>query len=129
LVASVLVDVLGIGDPRRGHHVDVQFAGFRPQDAKPARISDDQGRAWTVEDITDHWVHPDRHHSGADKVGYGIEAERWRLVVDGPLPYERGRGRQPVTIVAYNDGAGWYLRPGGENTGGEGRPGDVSQTS
>jgi hypothetical protein len=120
------VDVLGTFDPRRGHHVIVQFAGWR-NDATPARISDHEGRQWVIEDITGHWVHPNRHRSGADKVGYGIEAERWRLVVDGPLPHRPGHGRQPVAIRTYNDGAGWYLLV--DDTGGEGRPEDVSRTS
>lgn len=114
--------VLDIGDPRRGHPVLVQVGGWR-NDATPAQISDREGRQWIVEDITGHWVHPNRHSSGADKVGYGIEAERWRLVVDGPLPYRTGRGRQPVAIRTYNDGAGWYLLV--DDAGGEGGPADV----
>jgi hypothetical protein len=47
--------------------------------------------------------------SGADKIPYGIEAERWRLLVVGPLPYRHGRGEQHVAIRSFGDGAGWYL--------------------
>ena len=102
------VEPLAIGDLRRGHHVLVQLRGWRA-DAVPVLITDHDGRRWTVEDVTAHWVHPNRMASGADKVPYGIEAERWRLTVAGPLPYERGRGAQEVVIRTYNDGAGWYL--------------------
>jgi hypothetical protein len=99
---------------------------YRDPDATPARIADHDGRYWAVQQVLGHWMHPD-HRNGAAKVGYGIEAERWRLVVAGPLPYRPGRGEQHVAIRSYNDGASWYLILNG--IGREGRPGDVSQTS
>jgi hypothetical protein len=101
------VEALGIYDPRRGRHVEVLFAGWR-QDAKPSRIDDHEGRQWVVERIVGYWAHPNRE-SGADKIPYGIEAERWRLVVVGPLPYRHGVGQQHVTIRSFGAGAGWYL--------------------
>lgn len=104
----------------------VHFEGWR-QDATPGRISDHEGLHWVVAQIVGHWVHPNLGKSGADKVGYGVEAERWRLVVDGPLPYASGRGMQPVAIRTYNDGAGWYLLV--DHDGGVGRPEDVLETS
>jgi hypothetical protein len=119
------VDALGITDPRRDHHVTVQFEGWR-HDGTPARIADHDGRHWVVQQVLGHWTHPD-HRNGAAKVGYGIEAERWRLIVEGPLPYRPGRGRQPVAIRTYNDGAGRYLIL--DEVEGQGRPGDLSRTS
>jgi hypothetical protein len=94
------VEALRIGDPRRGWHVNVLFAGWR-QDAKPSRMADDEGRQWVVEQIVGHWEHPNRGVSGAGKVPYGIEVERWRLLVVGPLPYRRGRGEQHVAIRSF----------------------------
>lgn len=110
------VDVLGIRDPRRGRHVTVLFAGWR-NDATPSRIADHDGQQWVVEEVLDHWLHPDYGSSGAAKVPYGIEAERWRLVVDGPLPYEAGRGRRRADLRTFNDGAGWYIVPPGVPAG------------
>lgn len=102
------MDVLAIQDPRRGRHVTVLFAGWRT-DASPSRIADHDGQQWVVEEVVDHWRHPDFGRSGAAKVAYGIEAERWELVVDGPLPRGAGHGRQRAIVRAFNDGAGWYL--------------------
>jgi hypothetical protein len=96
------VEAPGVYDPRRGRHVEVLFAGWR-QDAKPSRIDDHEGRQWVVER---DWTYP---NSGAGKIPYGIEAERWRLVVVGPLPYRHGSGEQYVAIRTFGDGAGWYL--------------------
>ena len=60
------------------------FAGWR-QDAKPSRIDDHEGRQWVVERVVDYGACPNRE-SGTGRIPYGIEAERWRLVVVGPLP-------------------------------------------
>jgi hypothetical protein len=35
------------------------------------------------------------------KIPDGIEAERWRLEVVGPLPYRRGQGEQHVAIKSF----------------------------
>jgi hypothetical protein len=53
-------------------------------------------------------MYPNRE-SGTDKIPYGIEAERWRLVVVGPLPCRHGSGEKHVAIRSFGDGAGWYL--------------------
>jgi hypothetical protein len=94
------MEALRIGDPRRGRRVNVEFTGWR-QDAKPSQIGDHEGRMWVVERIVDRWEHPNHGMSGADKIPYGIEAERWRLLVVGPLPYRRGRGEQHVAIRSF----------------------------
>lgn len=101
------MDVLAVGDPRRGRHVTVTWEGWRG--ARPAAIADHDGRQWTVENIVDHWTHPDRHSRDA-KVPYGVEAERWTLTVLGPLAYRpHETGRVNVALRTFNDGAGWYL--------------------
>jgi hypothetical protein len=108
------------------HHVTVVWEGWRHE--RPARIADHDGRQWTVRQVFDHWTHPD-HHSRETKVPYGIEAQRWRLIVAGPLPHRPGQaGEQCVALRTYsNDGAGWYLIV--DQAEGEGRPGNVSTTS
>lgn len=107
-----VVETLPIGDPRRGRHVLVTFAGWR-NDAKPSRIEDHDGQVWVVEDVTRQWTHPRAGKSGPEKLPYGTEAERWTLDVIGPLPRSHGHGRQSVHIRSFGDGAGWYLLPGG----------------
>jgi hypothetical protein len=78
-----MVDVLAISNPRRGRHVAVYWAGWHPE--RPARIRDHDGREGTVCAGVAHATHPD-YYSRDRKVPYGVEAARWRLVVDGPLP-------------------------------------------
>jgi hypothetical protein len=118
-------EVLAIGDPRRGHHVTVQWEGWGHE--RPAQLADRAGRRWTVRQVLDHWTHPDRR-SRETKVPYGVEAERWRLIVAGPLPYDLDHvGEQCVALRTFADGAGWYLIL--DQAGGGGRPEDVPQTS
>lgn len=95
---------------RRGHLVIVHFRGWRER-AKPEAIEDHEGRRWRVVEILDYRRDPRYGLSGKDKLPYDDEAERWFLIIDGPLPYRRGRGRQHAAIRSFGDGAGWYLVP------------------
>ena len=102
---------LAIGDPARGHHVVVDFAGWQ-HDKKPARITDHDDRVWVVLEVLVRATHPDFHPGSPSKVAYGIEADRWYLHVDGPLPGHQGTtGTQDVAIRMFNDGTGYYLLP------------------
>jgi hypothetical protein len=78
-----MVDVLAISDPRRGRHVVVHWEGWRQE--RPARIQDHDGREWTVRAVVAHATHAD-YYSRGRKVSYCVEAARWRLVIEGPLP-------------------------------------------
>jgi hypothetical protein len=95
-------------------HVLVEFAStFGAGRNIPARISDHQGRAWTVTEVVDHWVHPD-HRGHREELGFhhaDLTAVRYLLEVAGPLPHVQGSGPQRVWLRSYGNGAGWYMRP------------------
>jgi hypothetical protein len=85
-------DVLAIGDSRRGHHVIVQWEGWRNK--RPAQLADRDGRRWTVRQVLDHWPSLD-HGNRERKIAYGVEAQRWRLISSSPV-----RSRTPRTRPA-----------------------------
>ncbi|WP_433177371.1 hypothetical protein [Actinoallomurus sp. CA-150999] len=66
-----MVDRLAIGDPRRGHHVIVQWEGWRNE--RPAQLADRAGRRWTVRQVLDHWTHPD--HGSRERKVAGLEQQ------------------------------------------------------
>jgi hypothetical protein len=68
-----------------------------------------EGRQRVVERIVGHWEHPKRGMSGAGKIPYGIEVERGRLLVVGPLGISSRPGRAARCDQDLRRWRWWYL--------------------
>lgn len=79
-------------------------------DFKPARVRDDRGHVWMVQEVIEHWQHPE---SAPDTLGRAGCITRWVLRVWGPVPHNpSAKGEFTMRAERYGDRPGWWIEPG-----------------